>query len=599
MTRRYAIASCVLAFCLCSLQPSHQHVLAAPSKREVDRSPIDLALTPDGRYALTANQSSGTVSLIDIVAGTVATELPCGERPSGLAVSPDGRCVAVSSNYSGELTVFSRDGGRLTRTGSVSLGFEPRGVAIAPDGRLAYIALTSGSAVAVVDLNAIEEVARIDVGRWPRFLALSPDGTRLAVGVNADKGVAVVDTATRKRLYLEDFNGLNLGQMQTSADGQYVYFPYMTYTGRPIQEFNITNGWVLASRIARVKLTGPARREAIALDPKGRAVADPHGMALSPDEQWLYCAASGTHELLVYKLPGLPFQDYGGPGDHIDATLLADSARFFRIPLGGRPTAIRVAKDGTVLVANALLNAVQVVDPTARKVVRTIHLGGATEPDLVRRGEAIFYDGERSFDQWYSCHSCHYEGHTNAVTMDTRNDGRFGNYKVVLSLRNVGNTGPWTWHGWANDLAAITRKSLVDSMLGKPPTDDDVNALVAYLRTLKSPPNPYRLAAGESAKRGEVVFHSAKAGCASCHTGDYLTDGKNHSVGTNEKGDAFKGYNPPSLVGVFDRSAYLHDGRAKSLRELLTKSHNPEDVVGKGALSESEVADLIAYLMTL
>lgn len=564
-----------------------------------DRSPVDIAFTPDERFLLTANQSSNSVSLVEVASGAIAAERPCGERPAGLAVAPDGRRVAVASSYGGNLTVFDRTGANLTPVGLVALGFEPRGVVISPDSQFAYVALTSGSAVAVVDLAEVREVARIEVGRWPRYMALSPDGTRLAIGVSGDKGVAVVDTAVRTLLYREDFNGLNLGQMQTSADGQYVYFPYMTYTGRPIQEFNVTNGWVLASRIARVKLTGPARREAISLDPKGMAVADPHGLAISPDGKWLYCAASGTHELLVYKLPGLPLQDYGGPGDHIDPKLLADDSRFFRIPLGGRPTAIRVAKDGTVFVANALANAVQVVDAAARKVVRTISLGGPDEPDLARRGEAIFYDGTRSFDQWYSCHSCHYDGHTNAVTMDTRNDGRFGNYKVVLSLRNVARTGPWTWHGWSNDLAAITKKSMLDSMLGKAPTADDVNALVTYLGTLRSPANPHRATAGEAAKRGEAVFRSAKAGCATCHSGDYFTDGKIHSVGTGEKGDVYKGYNPPSLVGVFDRAAYLHDGRAKSLRELLTKAHNPEDVVGKGALTPAELADLVAYLLTL
>ena len=62
-----------------------------------------------------------------------------------------------------------------------------------------------------------------------------------------------------------------------------------------------------------------------------------------------------------------------------------------------------------------------------RKIERTIQLGGPNELSLVRKGEAIFFDGQRSLDQWYSCHSCHYEGHTNAVAMDTRNDGRNGN----------------------------------------------------------------------------------------------------------------------------------------------------------------------------
>jgi len=72
-----------------------------------------------------------------------------------------------------------------------------------------------------------------------------------------------------------------------------------------------------------------------------------------------------------------------------------------------------------VFVANYLDNSVQIVDLEERRVTQTIALGGPGEPSLARRGEAIFYDGRRSLDQWYSCHSCHYEGGTNAVAMDT------------------------------------------------------------------------------------------------------------------------------------------------------------------------------------
>jgi YVTN family beta-propeller protein len=304
----------------------------------------------------------------------------------------------------------------------------------------------------------------------------------------------------------------------------------------------------------------------------------------------------------VYKLPGLPFMDNGGPGDHIEPELLADHDRFFRIPLGGRPMTVRVGPDNLVYVANYLLNAVQVIDPARRTVVRTIALGGPAEPSLARRGEAIFYDGRRSLDQWYSCHSCHYDGHTNSVTMDTLNDGRFGNYKVVLSLRNVVHTGPWTWHGWQTDLAAGVKKSLVDTMLGPKPTDDDVKAMVAYLGTLDPPPNPNRTPDGgltEAAKRGEAVFNERKAGCARCHPGPYYTDGKVHEVGTGEPGDAYKGFNPPSLIGIFDRPFFLHDGRAKSLEDLLTGPHNPDQLNSRGSLTKDELDDLIAYLKSL
>ena len=76
----------------------------------------------------------------------------------------------------------------------------------------------------------------------------------------------------------------------------------------------------------------------------------------------------------------------------------------------------------------------QVVDLEERQVTRTIELGGPVQTSLARRGEAIFYDGQRSLDQWYSCHSCHYEGGTNATVMDTLNDGSNDTFKTVLSL---------------------------------------------------------------------------------------------------------------------------------------------------------------------
>jgi YVTN family beta-propeller protein len=576
--------------------------LATPAA-DADRSPVDVGLTPDGKRLLTVNQASATVSLLDAEAGRVLAEAPVGERPTALALTPDGGTAVVSGTYGGDVTFLKVTADRLEELGRVRLGFEPRGVAVSPDGKLAYVALTSGHAIAVLDVPGRRELARIATGRWPRYLTLSPDGSRLAVGVNGDGGVAVIDTASRKQLWIEDFLGLNLGQMHASKDGKYVYAPWIVYRQNPITPNNIRIGWVLASRIARVRLDKPARREAIALDPQGKAVADPHGMALSPDEQWMVCAASGTHELLVYKLPGLPFQDYGGPGDHIDPALLKDDRRFYRVPLGGRPMAVRFAPDGRrVYVVNALSDAVQVVDLAARKVVRELRVSAAHEPALVRRGEAIFTDGTRSLDQWYSCHSCHYEGHTNAVAMDTRNDGRDRNYKTVLSLRNVTRTAPYTWHGWQTGLDQAMRKSLTDSMLGPQPSADDVKALVAYLDTLRPPPNPYRAADGSltaAAKRGEAVFKSDVAGCVRCHPAPLFTDGKVHDVGTGERGDAYRGYNPPSLVNVFDKVKYLHDGRATSLEQVLTGAHAPEQVTGNGSLSKQELADLIEYLKSL
>lgn len=576
---------------------------SASQGAERDRSPVDVVLTSDEQHLLTANQTSDTVSLVHVASGRVVSEVACGHRPSALTLTPDGARVLVTGSYSGDLTVLDLNGERLTAAGSVQLGFEPHGVAVSPDGATAYVALTADNSVAVVDLEQLKLDGRIEVGRWPRYLALSPDGSRLAVGVSGDRGVAVVDTASRKMLYLEQFTGLNVGQMQISNDGRYVYFPWIVYRQNPISANNIRLGWVLASRIARLRLDGPSRREAISLDPQGRAISDPHGIGLTPDEQWLVASASGTQELLVYRMQGLAFQDFGGPGDHIDPALAMDDQRFYRVPLGGRPMALRVARDGRrVFVANYLLNAVQVVDLDARAVTQTISLGGPDEPSLARRGAAIFYDGRRSLDQWYSCHSCHYDGDTSSVAMDTFNDGSARTFKTVLSLRNVTRTPPWTWHGWQQDLRAAMHKSLTDTMLGPEPTQDDVTALIAFLETLESPPNPHREPDGslsEAARRGEQVFNSERAGCANCHSGPYFTDGQIHDVGLGARTDRYDGFNTPSLLGIHNRVHYLHDGRAKSLAQLLTGPHNPAKVTGTGELKEEELRDLVEYLKSL
>jgi DNA-binding beta-propeller fold protein YncE len=590
---------------------------AAALQPQGDRSPVALALTADEQFLITANQTSGTLSLVHVPSGRVVDEIACGDRPSAVVLSPDGSTVLASATYSGDVVIYDlrRDkddpnrgeGASLERRASVSLSFEPRGIAISPDGKLAYVALTSAAKVAVVDIEQATEIAEIDVGRWPRYLALSPDGERLAVGTSGDGGVSVVDTRARKMLFQETFVGLNLGHMQVAADGQKVYFPWVMYGESPINNLNIRRGWIIASRVGRVRLDKKARREAISLDPQGQAVGDPHGLALTPDESRLAVTASGTHELLVYLTEALHFEDYGGPGDHIDPDLLTDKDAFYRIRLGGRPMQVVAGRDGRhMFVANYLKNQVQIVDLDERRVSRTIELGGAADPSLARRGEAIFFDAERSLDGWYSCHSCHYEGGTNSVAMDTNNDNSVFTFKSVLSLPNLAETGPWTWHGWQSDLRDGLSKSLIDTMSGPEPSEDDLNAMEEFVRTLRLPPNPYTRTGEDgsqetanAARRGEVLFQSDRAGCTSCHSGPYFTDGQIHDVGLGGRGDFYKGFNTPSLLGVHRRVRLLHDGRARTLDEVLEGPHSPAEVIGAEPLTPRELTDLVAYLKTL
>jgi cytochrome c peroxidase len=139
---------------------------------------------------------------------------------------------------------------------------------------------------------------------------------------------------------------------------------------------------------------------------------------------------------------------------------------------------------------------------------------------------------------------------------------------------------------------------MTDTMLGNEPTNEDVEAVVAYIRTL-SPRNASSGGLSESAVRGRAVFESEKARCANCHPAPRFTDGRLHDVGLGSAQDVYPTYNTPSLVGVSRRVLFLHDGRSHNLRDVLTGPHNPSAVTGLGELSDEELEDLLAFLHTL
>jgi YVTN family beta-propeller protein len=580
-------------------------------RTEAHRSPIALALSSDGSRLLTANQTSNSVSLVDLREGRVLDEIETGEKPAGVALAPDGKRGVVAHWYGYDVAVLDVGSDRLKVAGRIEVGPEPRGVAVARDGKTAYVAVGASNEVVRVDLIERKVTGRLAVGREPRGLALSPDGTRLLVGNARSKNLSVIATESWKVEATLPVDGENLRQVTVSADSKTGYVANMKNRGFATTRNNIDVGWVLGQRVTKVALDGSEPYESLSIDPRGKAASDAHGVALSGDGNLLAVSCGGTHEVMLFQTgpKHLPWRS-GGSRDVLAVELLKNDGRFRRVALGGRPTELAFADDGkTLYVANYLADAVQVVDTESAKLVKAIALGAPKERSLARQGEILFHAAERSFNQWYSCNTCHSDGHTNGLDFDTLNDGRqdlstahLRSRKKVPTLRRVTHTGPWTWHGWQKSLDDAMVESFTKSMQGNRPTAEEKKALFVYLETLDYPRNPNRNADGtlsESAKRGEDVYRSSKAACNTCHGGPELTDGKIHIAGLEERDDAYRGYNPPSLRGVYDKDPYLHDGRAKSLRDVLTGPHEPDAVSGLGSLTGAELDDLLAYLKTL
>ncbi|WP_397570608.1 c-type cytochrome [Schlesneria sp. T3-172] len=579
---------------------------------EAHRSPLALAISPDGTVLMTANQSSGTVTLVDVTGQRVLSELPVGRHPFDVVWVSDSFAL-VSLLHDDAVAVVKRDGSAISLFKKFAVGDEPSGLAMLPDRSRVFVALGGEDQVAAIQVEALisadsrhEEVAqdrpvsRIDVGGIPRTLAVSPDGRWLVTFCSVPCEAFVHDTATLNQISARKIfdGGFNPGKPVITADSQLVLLPSAINRAFSVTAGMIDIGWVIDNRLTKLPLPDgePGDQKQLGLDIRGKAVGDANAVALSPDGKYIAVTCGGTHELLVLEYPSIPWPS-GDPGDFLPEVLRKDPSRYRRIPLGGRPVDVQFLDQRRVIVANHLGDSLQVVDLEADQV-ENISLGAPAEISLVRRGEIAFYDANWSMHSWFSCHTCHTDGHTSGQVFDTRNDRTYGTPKLIPTLRGVAETGPWTWHGWQTDLKDAMRRSLIESMsTEREIADEDVAGLAAYLSSVSHPENPRANHDSPAITLGRQLFEG-RAGCVQCHSGNNFTTHETFDGAVIDPKDANKLYNPPSLRGVSARRRFLHTGKARSLEQVLKQYHRPEDVVGE-ALNDEEVTALVEYLKTL
>lgn len=117
--------------------------------------PISVALSRDGRTAYTADQTAGTVSVVDLRKGTVARAVPTGAGALSLAADAHSGRVLVVNRTAANVSVVDPRAGTVVET--VSTGADPNHVEVA-DGT-AYVVDKSGTGPAGEDL-----VTRIGLG---------------------------------------------------------------------------------------------------------------------------------------------------------------------------------------------------------------------------------------------------------------------------------------------------------------------------------------------------------------------------------------------------------------------------------------------------
>ncbi|MHB9077770.1 MAG: alkaline phosphatase family protein [Pirellulaceae bacterium] len=136
--------------------------------------------------------SEGSVSIIDLGAGSVTKEIVSGLHASGLAVSPDRRFVVCANAGSDHLSIID------TRTDTVAatiwtkpnpadlLGASPNAVTFAASGQRLYVANGAQNAIAVIEFDADDPddsklCGLIPVGWYPGALLVDEARSRLVV----------------------------------------------------------------------------------------------------------------------------------------------------------------------------------------------------------------------------------------------------------------------------------------------------------------------------------------------------------------------------------------------------------------------------------
>ena len=135
----------------------------------VGRGSEGFDVTPDGKQAWVANAWDGTISVIDTAQKKVIATIQANARGANrLKFTPDGKKALVSAGA--ELLVFDVATQKEVKRLQIGHG-GGGGILVQPDGQRAYVAFAQDGFVAVVDLNTLEVVGKIDAGPNPDGLA--------------------------------------------------------------------------------------------------------------------------------------------------------------------------------------------------------------------------------------------------------------------------------------------------------------------------------------------------------------------------------------------------------------------------------------------
>jgi YVTN family beta-propeller protein len=589
--------------------------------REPYLSPVEIAVSPDGRLLYVVCQDRDELRVIDTATGKVVKSVAVGHMPRGIAITRGGGTLYVTNAWSDNVSVIDAKSLEVVKT--LPAGFEPSGAALDGTERTLYVANRLTNDVSVIDLNTGRETKRLLAGRGASYLTTSPDGKLIyCTHIYPEprrfrdppiSEITVIDTNTQTVVERKTLSNV-AGVFHTalSSDGKLGVIAQL----RPknlLPLAHVEHGWAFGDTLTLFG-SDVGGLVQIPLDELDHYYALPWGVAIAPDKSKIFLTTAGSQSVTVLDVSRVlksvrahrrPFvNDLSASAEYVSS----------RIAVGHNPRGVASSPDGKRLyVANRLDDSISVIDTASESVVATLDLGGPRNIDALRRGERLFYTAEFAFQGGFGCSNCHIDSTIDGLQWDLEPDGFGKDIVDNRSLENLAGTEPFKWNGGNPDMPTEcgprTEKFFFRSQSFN---QQQLTDLVTFVLSLPYRPNRYRMATGEltpAQERGKAIFERTKSKggaaiaeanqCTYCHSGPKYTNQKQLDIGSGKATDRSRVVDVPQLSNVAYSAPYLHDGSARSLEEIWTV-FNPKDTHGvTNDLTKDELNDLIEYLKTL
>jgi YVTN family beta-propeller protein len=589
---------------------------------QANQGPIALAASGKTLYVVEAR--SHEVAVVDTTSNKIVRQIKLPQCVRGAALCPSGKCLFVTGGgANGKVYLVNPQDGKIKA--EIAVGHTPGAPVVSPDGKTLYVCNRFDDSVSVIDLKTRKIRAEVPVIREPGGAVLARGGKDLYVlnllpksradGDYTACSVTVIDTETCKvitNITLPNGSNQLLG-ICLSPDGHYVYVTHVLARYQ-LPTTQLERGWINTNALSVIDTGTRSTRKLVntaLLDDVDLGAANPWGVACTADGKSICVAHAGTdqisvidrallHERLDKAAKGEKVTDVVQNADDVpnDLSFLVGAKK--RIKLAGKGARSLAIIGSTVYVGEYFSDTLTLVDLASPRPSRvtSVALGSDGTESVVRKGEMLFNDANLCFQKWQSCASCHTaEARVDALNWDLLNDG-LGNPKNTKSLLLAHATPPSMSLAVRATAEEAVRAGIRHIQFAVRP-ESDAQAIDAYLKSLKPVPSPYldKGKLSKSALRGKTVFE--KAQCGRCHSGPYYTNKRSYDVDTGLNREKGKEFDTPGLVELWRSGPYLHDGRANTLREVLT-TFNASNKHGKtDDLNEENIEDLVAYLLSL